>query len=65
MSRKSKSRSEAFSKKGLTDHKHLRDPVASSLLRLSGDRKPSITENFGTINIEGAFFIPLPLFGIF
>lgn len=66
MGRKSKSGSEAFSKKDPTVHKHLRDPAARSLLRLSGDRKPKITENLGTINTEMAAFPPsLPLSGIF
>lgn len=68
MGRKSKSGSEAFSKKGLTVHKHLRDPAARSLLCLSGGRKPKITENFDTTNIKMAFFFfstPLPLSGIF
>lgn len=58
MGRKSKSGNEAFSKTDLTVHKHLRDPAARCLLRLSGDRKPEITENSGTINIEMAFFFP-------
>lgn len=51
MGRKSKSGSEAFSEKDHTVHKHLRDPVARSLLRLSGDRK---SKNFSTANIEMA-----------
>lgn len=67
MGRTSKSGSEGLSKKSFTVHKHLRDPVARSLLLLSGDRKPKTTENFGIINIEMAwgFSLPFSFSGIF